>query len=96
MKQSKPKRPSLIQASWLRRIASDPMMKTYVGNRVAVFSLQNGEEVPPHIAQTLIKNGWVKGQRDGIFDDPQTYIALTPYQPNSERGEHNEQTQASQ
>jgi hypothetical protein len=77
-KSVKAKKPSTTQAMWLRRIAISPMMKTYIGNKEAVFSLASGEGIPPYVAQALIRNGWVKGQKDGMFDDPQTYIALTP------------------
>lgn len=78
MKGRKLPKPSTTQAMWLRRISLSPMIKTYIGNRVPVFSLANGEEIPPYVAMALIRNGWVRGERDGIFDDPQTYRVLTP------------------
>jgi len=78
MKTKKPIRPSTTQATWLRRIAVSPMMKTYIGNKQPVFHLSSGEEIPPYIAQKLISMGWVRGQKDGLYDDPQTYVALKP------------------
>jgi hypothetical protein len=78
MRPQKIRKPSTTQAMWLRRIALSPMMKTYIGNKEPVFALATGEEIPPHMAKTLIKNGWVRGQKDGMFDDPQIYTALKP------------------
>lgn len=76
---TKVKKPSLTQAAWLRRIAQSSMIKTYVeGDKHLHYSLATGEVVPPLTAKALIDNRWVRGQQDGMFDDPQTYIALTP------------------
>ncbi len=80
MKKTKAVKPSHTQAMWLRRIAQSRMVKGYVGNKVPVFSLDTGEEIPPYVALALIRNGWVRGERDGMFDDPQTYRALVPAQ----------------
>lgn len=39
----------------------------------------HAQAVPLPTAQVLIRNGWVREQRDSLFaDDTQTYIALTP------------------
>jgi hypothetical protein len=79
MKRStKPKRPTEHQTAWLRRIASFPMMVTRVSGEPIRYSLQNGATVPRLTAEILIRNGWVKAERDGLFDEPQTYRALTP------------------
>ena len=74
----KPAKPTLDQTKWLRRIAQSPMIKTYVGSQMPVFHLTTGEAIPVKVAMALIRNGWVKGQRDGMFDDPQSYVVLTP------------------
>jgi hypothetical protein len=74
----KSKRPTEYQTIWLRRIASFPMMVTRVPGEPTRYSLQNGHTIPSPTAETLIRNGWVKGERDGLFDEPQTYRALTP------------------
>jgi hypothetical protein len=76
-KPSKPKRPTDTQAAWLRRIARSPMMATRVPGEPTRYGLQNGNDVPAQTAEALIRNGWVKGERDGLFDEPQTYRALT-------------------
>jgi len=67
-------RPTEAQSRWLQRIARSPMMKTYiVGDSRPRYSLQNGDTVPIPIAETLIRNGWVRGRRDGLFGDEQSY-----------------------
>ncbi len=72
-------KPTYLQAAWLRRIAQSSMMKTYNENREPFFVISTtGERIPTVIAVTLIHNGWVKGQRDGMFDDPQSYVVLKP------------------
>lgn len=83
MKKAAPKRkkaapkPTETQAAWLRLIAVSPLMKTHIeGEALPRFSLQSGATVPLSTAQVLIRNGWVREQRDGLFpDDAQTYIA---------------------
>jgi hypothetical protein len=77
-KSTKRTRPTGYQTLWLRRIASSPMMVTREPGEPTRYSLQNGHTIPSPTAETLIKNGWVKGERDGLFDEPQTYRALTP------------------
>jgi hypothetical protein len=77
-KPAKPKRPTEHQTVWLRRIAASPMMITREPGESVRYSLQNGATIPAPTAETLIRNGWVKAERDGLFDEPQTYRALTP------------------
>lgn len=73
------RKPTLAQTQWLHRIALSPLMKTYIdGEPQPRFSLVSGETVPFPTASLLIRNGWVRPQRDGLFDDPQTYVALKP------------------
>ncbi len=76
-KAKSPPKPNHYQVAWLGRIARSPLMKTFIDDEVR-FSLQNGETVPAHTAKVLIRNGWVKPRRDGLFDDTQTYTALKP------------------
>jgi hypothetical protein len=73
-------RPTIYQANILRQIASSPLMKTYTPDRRVVWGLANGRGVPEKSAATLIRNGWVKPQRDGLsmFDESQTYVVLKP------------------
>jgi hypothetical protein len=71
-------RPNHYQAQWLRRIAQSPMMVTRVPGEPPRYSLQTGEIIPQRTAEILIRNGWLRAQRDGLFDDPQTYRAHTP------------------
>jgi hypothetical protein len=67
-------KPTHKQAAWLKRIAASPLTKTYLpGDRQVRYSLQNGDPVPLDIAERLIRNGWVKGRRDGFFGDAQSY-----------------------
>lgn len=69
------RKPTHAQAAWLQRIARSPLMKTYLdGDPQPRFSLQNGETVPADTAMILIRNGWVKGRRDGLFGDEQSYM----------------------
>ncbi len=55
-------------------------MKTYVPGRNTVWSLANGREISEDCAKALIRNGWVKPQRDGLelLDETQTYTAIKP------------------
>ncbi len=79
MRARKPSKPNENQAQWLRRIAVSPLMKTCIeGEDAPRWSLQNGATVPAHTVSALIRNGWVRPVKDGLFDDPQTYLALTP------------------
>ena len=77
-KQSKAKRPTIGQSKWLAMIARSAMMVTKISGAADRYGLQSGEAIPSDTAETLIRNGWVKAERDGLFDEPQTYRALTP------------------
>lgn len=73
----RPAKPTEAQAKWLQRIAHSPLMKTYlVGDPDPHWSLQNGATIPSPIAQVLVRNGWVKGRRDGLFGDEQSYVRV--------------------
>ncbi len=71
------KRPTKRAAAWLKRIAISPLMITKTPEE-KYYSLQDGTPVPPAIAHYLINCGWLKAERDGLFEEPQTYRALTP------------------
>lgn len=71
-------RPNRREAGWIKRIASSPLMVTKSPEETVHYSLQDGSPVPPGIARRLITKGWLKAQRDGLFDEPQTYRARTP------------------
>lgn len=67
-------KPTRKQADWLKRIALCPLMKTYLpGDRELQYTLQDGTPVPLDLAERLIRNGWVKGRRDGLFGDQQSW-----------------------
>ena len=67
-------KPTHNQTAWLKRIARSPLMKTYLpGDRQVQYTLQDGSPVPLDIAERLIRNGWVKGRRDGLWGDEQSY-----------------------
>ena len=76
----KPKKPSIYQTNILAQIARSPLVKTYSANHKTIWGLANGEEISEACANALIRNGWVKPQRDGLglFEGTQTYVALTP------------------
>ncbi len=76
----KAKKPSHFQTAILAQIARSPLMKTYDADHKAAWSLQNGTAISSPTAEALIRNGWVKPQRDGLglFDEGQTYFALKP------------------
>ena len=81
MKRTKHRRgPTEGQTKWLRRIALSPMMVTQQEGEERRFSLQNGQTVPRNVAEALIMRGWVKGDRDSLFDLSlsQTFRALKP------------------
>ena len=69
-------KPTPAQANWLKRIASSPLMVTHSIDQGTRYSLQNGATVPAPTATTLIRNGWVRRDGDGLFGDTQTYRAL--------------------
>jgi hypothetical protein len=83
------RKPTLLQTAWLRRVAqSGGLMVTYQADGPSHFALVTGDVVPKEMAEALIKNGWMRGQRDGLRlvepgdvlggERPQTYRALTP------------------
>jgi hypothetical protein len=73
------KLPTSYQASWLRRMAVSPMMVTYVDGENERYGLFDGSTVPASTARILIRNGWVRPDREsGLFDRPQVYRVLTP------------------
>ena len=73
----KPRPPTAFESTWLRRIAASALMVTYVPGHDESYSLLDGTGVPLGLARRLIARGWLRGSRDGIFDQPQTYRALT-------------------
>jgi len=73
------RKPTEVQAQWLRRIARSPLMKTYQADGAPRYSLQNGAAVPAPTAELLIRNGWVHREGDALLgQDSQTYRALKP------------------
>lgn len=76
----RPPKPSIFQTGILAMIAHSPLMKTYTADRKVVWGLTNGREISDKCAETLIRNGWVVPQRDGLdmFDETQTYTARKP------------------
>lgn len=77
---AKVKKPTIYQSKILAQIAQSPLIKTYSADRRVLWGLANGREISEVCANALIRNGWVKSQRDGlgIFDDSQTYVTLKP------------------
>lgn len=79
--QIKPKKPTLEQASLLRQIAQSRLVKTYISdNPLPLWQIDGGKEISHKTALTLIRNGWIKSQRDGLptFGDTQSYVVLNP------------------
>jgi hypothetical protein len=77
----KPKKPTLYQAAILKQIAGSMLTKTLLPSRaVPLWQIEGGSEISHECAQALIRNGWLKPNRDGLsmFDESQTYTALTP------------------
>lgn len=77
---AKPKKPTQYQVKILAQIARSPLMKTYTPEWTVIWGLQNGRQISEECANALIRNGWVKPLRDGLglFDESQTYVALSP------------------
>jgi hypothetical protein len=74
-----PTKPTTGEASWHKRIAQQGrMMVTRSSTRATTYSLLDGTIVPSDIAQRLIHKGLLKGQRDGLFGDVQSYEVLRP------------------
>ena len=75
----KVKRPSETQARLLQRIAQSYMMVTQIPGEPDSYHFPNGEPINGNAAQALIRNRWVKGNLDSMFDSkPQRYDALKP------------------
>ena len=76
----KPPKPTKFQTKILAMIARSPLIKTYRPDRAVVWGLQNGRLISEECANALVRNGWVKPERDGLgmFEESQTYTALTP------------------
>jgi hypothetical protein len=70
-------KPSTEEFRWLKRISYSSLMVTN-HNGTKEYGLQDGTPVPEDVAKTLIRRGWVVGQRDGFLDESQTYRVLTP------------------
>lgn len=82
MRATKPKKPTIFQTKILAAIAHSPLMKTYSADKKTIWALQNGREISDKCAEALIRNGWVKPQRDGLglYEESQTYAAIVPLQ----------------
>jgi hypothetical protein len=80
-KRRKEPKPTIYQSKILAQIARSPLMKTCSADRKTIWALQNGREISEVCAQALIRNGWVRPARDGLglYDESQTYTALTPW-----------------
>lgn len=77
-KAKKPPKPTIYQSQVLAQIAQSPLMKTYSADHKVKWGLANGKEISEACAAALIRNGWVRPERDGFFEESQTYTALTP------------------
>ena len=81
-------KPNSLQTEWIRRIAlNGPLMKTYLekrrgsvltGNREVTYSLADGTAVSNSVAERLIRSNMLVPQKDGMFDDCQTWRVKTP------------------
>lgn len=78
----KPKLPTHYQAGVLRQIARSRLIKTHIATKLEpVWTIDGtGVEISNQCAQALIRNGWIKPNRDGLsmFDESQTYSARVP------------------
>ena len=73
------KRPTETQARLLQKIAQSCMMVTQIPGEPDSYHFPNGELINGKAAQALIRNRWVEGNRDSMFDSrPQRYDALKP------------------
>jgi hypothetical protein len=82
-KLKKPRKPTSYQSSILARIARSRLIKTRLPSKdVPVWIIDGSGEISHECAQALIRNGWVKPQRDGLsmFEESQSYLALVPRQ----------------
>jgi L-alanine-DL-glutamate epimerase-like enolase superfamily enzyme len=80
MKAKRPPKPTQFQSRILAMIAHSPLTKTYSADHKTIWALQDGREISEVCATALVRNGWVKPQRDGLglHEDSQTYTALKP------------------
>jgi len=68
---------TIYQAQVLRQMAisRSALVKTFDGKLGRVtWGLANGREVTDACARALIRNGWVIPQRDGMYDEAQTFV----------------------
>jgi hypothetical protein len=68
---------TIYQAAVLRQMAisGSALVKTFDGKYGKItWGLANGREVTDACARALIRNGWVLAQRDGMYDETQTYV----------------------
>ena len=70
-------KPTIADMKLLTRIAHNPLLKTGAGES-AEYSLANGEAVNRAQAERVIMNGWVIGNRDGLFGMSQSYRCRRP------------------
>lgn len=81
MRLQKPRKPTKYQTKVLAKIARTRLIKTLLPSRDApLWVIEGGDEISNECAQALIRNGWLKANRDGLgmFDESQTYNALKP------------------
>jgi hypothetical protein len=73
------RRPTELQAFWLRRIAQAGGMVVTYRDGSPHYTLVGGDAaIPTELERALIRCGWLRGERDGLYERPQTYRALTP------------------
>jgi hypothetical protein len=79
-KPTRPKLPTEHQTKVLRRIAETGcMMLTHSKDGRDRYTDASGSTIAESVARALIRNGWVVGQRDPMFDlTPQSWRARTP------------------
>lgn len=73
--------PNRTQCRLLRQIARSRLIKTRLPDRPEpLWLIDGGEEIPHALAVSLVRNGWVVPQRDGLdmFDETKSYVAQTP------------------
>lgn len=70
-------KPNLSDTKLLQQIAHQSLLKTRVGKDWE-YSLADGSPVHRRDAERLINNGWLRGNKDGLFGDSQTFSALKP------------------
>ena len=81
VKSAKPKKPTIYQSGVLARIAQSKLIKTRLPTKeVPLWIIDGDGEISHECAQALIRNGWVKPNRDGLsmFEESQSYSVLKP------------------